>query len=201
MNGKFALYVNGFVGSSEINHQLILSTDNVVTAGAAASSENWMQSKTHIANKDIIEMYVQMSQSPLKYVDFEWREKVLKEVMRGFGTKSLDQWLAANYIAGHLTETRKEFLDDTIRFVLGGNRCHPAHMYISYIGMATDTAGEITTFSKEVEDLLCCSEPRFALEKNRVNVVEFVQSWISRPNGFRDLLTTAMVLWGDDTVK
>lgn len=197
MNNQYALYAKGFVGNQNITHQVILSAKEVQTVGV---STQWQQSQLHIANKDVIKAFVALRQFPINSEDFDFRAQTIAAVMKSFGGPYLDSWFAANYLMGRMSDSRIQFLNETVQFVMGGERPYPVDMYLSYIGMATDHASSPKSFCEPVTELLNCSDPHFALNKNTVKTTEFVQSWLARPGGFRDLVTSAMVMWGDDTV-
>ncbi len=197
MNNQYALYAKGFVGNRNITHQVILSAKDVQTVGL---NTQWQQSQVHIANKDVIKAFVDLRQFPINSADFAFREMAITTVMKAFGGPYLDSWFAANYLMGRLSDSRIQFLNETVGFVTGTDRPYPVDMYLTYIGMATDHGGNPKNFDDPISDLLNCGDPHFAISKNSVKTTEFVQSWLARPGGFRDLVTTAMVLWGDDTV-
>lgn len=201
MNESFTMFVNGFIGGSSVKMQDIVSTTAIGATGNTSGNERWLKSTGHVANKDVIENYVRMLQYPTQYLDFDWREKVLKDTIAAFGSRYLDPWLGGNYLAGMLTDTRKDFLDDCIRFIRTGKRIHPINMWQTYIGFADEKVGAISTFSDEVQILTCCSDTRQGLEGTKICLAEILQAWLSHPTGMRDLITTAMVLWGDDTIK
>lgn len=198
MKDQYALYAKGFVGSRNIVHQVIMSSKNVQTVGI---DSQWQQSQFHLANKDVVQAFVAMRQFPLRSVDFEFREKAIKAILHAFGGPYLDSWFAANYLMGRMTDSRIQFLNDTVKFVLGEERTYPVDMYLTYIGMATDHTYAPKHFDKDISDLLGCNDPHFAVKNNSVKTTDFVQTWLARPGGFRDMLITAMVLWGDDTVS
>lgn len=197
MNEQYALYAKGFVGNRNIIHQVILSSKNIQTVGM---DSQWQQSQVHIANKDVIRAFVDLRQFPVNSMDFDFRERAIAAIMKAFGGPYLDSWFAANYLMGRMTESRIQFLNETVDFVLGKDRPYPVDMYLTYIGMATEHSPSPREFCEPVAELLGCSDPHFAVDKNSVKTTEFVQSWLARPGGFRDMLITAMVLWGDDTV-
>ena len=198
MKDQYALYAKGFVGSRNIVHQVIMSSKEIQTVGI---DSQWQQSQMHLANKDVVQAFVAMRQYPLRSVDFEYRENTIKAILHAFGGPYLDSWFAANYLMGRMSDSRIQFLTDTVKFVLGQERAYPVDMYLTYIGLATEHTYAPKRFEKEIGDLLGCTDPHFAIKNNSVKTTDFVQTWLARPGGFRDMVISAMVLWGDDTVS
>lgn len=195
---EFCIHANGFIGSAlETNGQMVSSKTIPTTPGSSISVS---QSSSHFYNRKIVDNYVTLLRSPSHSITFDYREKVLKDVIEAFGMPYLDAWFAANYATGFIDPLRARFLDETVSFVCGKGRGMPLNVYLSSIGLPGDKI-PLSSFSEPLEELLGVSSVENGLTQNTLKTSEFIQSWISQPGGFNDLLTSAMILWGDHSIR
>ena len=195
---QFCVHVNGFVGAALDSHGQLVSSKPVQTTGGNPVSVS--QSITHTYNRSIVDNYVTLLRSPQATITFDFREKVIKDVLAAFGMPYLDAWFAANYATGYVDPLRARFLDETVSFVTGRGRAMPLNVYVSSIGIP-DTKQPLKEFSEPIAELLGIASVDNGLTANTLKTSEFIQSWIAQPGGFNDMMTAAMILWGDHSIR
>ena len=194
---SFCIYATGFVGSSDVVRDVLVNSKAVQTTGNAVEISS---SSVHPVNRKIVDNYITLLRDPRVALTFDFREKVIRDVKEAFGMPFLDPWFGANYKAGYLDPIRQRFLDECVNYFCGKGRGMPMNIYMSSIGIATDKekAGEM---SATLSDFLCVSMPESAMAQNTIKTTEVIQSWLAQPNGFGDLVSAAMIFWGDNSIR
>jgi hypothetical protein len=154
----------------------------------------------HPVNRRIIHNYVTLLRNPEVSQTFDFREKVIKDVKDAFGMPFLDAWFGACYAAGYMDPLRQRFLEETMNYICGKGRGMAINVYLSSIGFATEKC-KVEGFTPAISDLLGVSRPDNALRQNTLKTSEVLQGWIAQPGGFNDLVTSAMIFWGDHSIR
>lgn len=138
-----------------------------------------------VINKDdtIVELYKQFQTSPTLSLDSVFLKKVITYVISKFDS-DFEYWL--RYQAKNspfLTDTNYEFLVDTSRFIATGGRQVHIRGWEPLLSYHSDKA----TTDKILPVLERKSKP-----------YQYIQDWLSRENGFYDMLTTLFLIYGKE---
>ena len=195
---KFCVYANGFVGNAEV-HQDVLVNSRVLQSANNATVDITSNS-AHPVNSRIVSNYVTLLRNPSIAQTFDFREKVLRDVISAFGMPFLDPWFGANYSAGYLDPVRIRFLDECVNYVCGKGRSMPINVYQSSIALATEK-GTTPRFSDTIDEFLGIRSADNAKRQNTVKTSELIQGWVAQPGGFSDLIASSMIFWGDHSIR
>lgn len=195
---KFCIYAPGFVGSANVTKDIVVNSRPV--QGAPGTTIEISSSSAHPVNRRVVDNYITLLRNPEVSQTFDFREKVIGDVKAAFGMPFLDAWFGANYAAGFMDPLRQRFLDETVNYICGKGRGMTINVYLSSIGLATEKH-KTPRFSDAVADLLNVRAADNALRQNTVKTSEVIQGWIAQPGGFNDLVTSAMIFWGDHSIR
>jgi hypothetical protein len=193
-NGKYKIYPRGFLGS--LQSPVLEKTNNPTnTTGRLHYDMNLFDSTKStkiVANMTIDTLHRELIRTGI--ANFSFREKVLMEAFKAFGSKHFHEWYFVQYQSPSFGQTNRNFLDDTIRFIETGTRCYPINTWERLV-----QSDESNTNSKELgpyaKNLFKCED----VDKQPYRLIGFpevIQSWISKEGGFNDLLYTLFILFG-----
>lgn len=132
-------------------------------------------------------LYLEFTNFPRKVVHWEFRKKVIDLAQILFAGNF--NWFIRQDANALITDQNYAFMLDTVRFIATGNRRLSIYTWpalLSYnvpIGNTVDSRNEISKLFIEL-----------ALETD-VNTV--IQKWVSRKNGFDDMMYTLNMLFGN----
>lgn len=195
---QYCVYSNGFIGANLDSNAIMVGSRTLQTT--PGTSIDVSHSSTHVFNKRIVDNYVTMLRSPEATLKFDFREKVIKDVLDAFGMPYLDVWFAANYEAGYMDPLRQRFLDECVNYICGRGRSMPINIYMSSIGVASDKL-KVPDFTEVMAEFVGVTRVDNALRQNTIKTSEVIQSWIAQPGGFNDLISASMIFWGDNSIR
>lgn len=198
MNHEFCVYASGYIGANLHTNGILVNSRAVQSAPGVTIDVK--ESSTHLFSTRIVDNYVTMLRSPQATITFDFREKVIKDVLDAFGMPYLDGWFASNYATGYMDPLRQKFLDECVNFVCGRGRGMPVNIYLSSIGLPGEKANT-PRLSSTLADFIGVSSVDNALRQNTIKTSEVIQSWIAQPGGFNDLISSAMIFWGDHSIR
>ena len=193
--GQFKIYPRGFLGA-KLPPTLI-----------QRKSENWTRLQYDVkvfdanepelvtANQEIAQAYATFIRRDIMAGDFAFREDTLRKILRAFGTMDFEAWYMAQYQSPSFGERQQEFLEDCFLFMWKGVRNLPLTTWDALLESSTNhiTGHELPEHAASKFNKKYIRELQ---PSGRYRLTEVVQDWISKPNGFSDLLISANILFG-----
>lgn len=150
-----------------------------------------------IVNDGLAQCYERLVRKDVSGDDFDFREQVIKLALRAFGTQNVSTWLLTNLRSPALSQQHADFISDTICFVKTGKREYPIQMWERMITAGTNDPIRPSDYKTEAYRAYGVST-QVDLFRTQQTLIDFIQSWISRPGGFVDLVYTLNILFGED---
>ena len=200
--GEFRLYPRGFLGAAmgaqvapilrpmedRIKHHQF-HTDMFKPARAPVE-----------VNVNIEQLYRKRLNNESHLATFEFREKLLIIALNTFGTSDFCYWFRTQHVSPATGDLHRRFLDDTLRFILTGRREMFLETWNTLLTLS-DIDGNITPLSTYAKEFFCMdSNTASSPPKQNIKLREVIQQWVSRPNGFEDLLGSLHILFGNTTI-
>ncbi len=194
--GSFKLYPRGFLGA--IRPPVLMKK-----AGSSRSTKlqydntlfDTNDTKVVVANTAIEDLYARWVRGEATTDRFDFRDEVLQQVMWAFGTPDFEGWFKAQYNSPAFGVDHRNFLDDTLRFLMEGTRMVELHTWDMVLESTDERVQEDTLgdharrfFNKEFVSNLSPS--------GKTPLIDVVQLWCSQPGGINDLLATVHILFG-----
>lgn len=192
MSERYPILQSGFIASSESGLSVHKTETDIVL--------DYTLGKTHLKNinnyffsKDITALHKAWHGDQSLLTKFEFREKILKEAKQAFafltGT-SFQKWVQLQVDKESVTDMHMHFLNETIGFIFGKTRTMTVHQWYSLLeARSTNNHSDI---SLNINNLGIDSSSIYSLEK-------VIQLWVSRKDGFEDLLNSLFVIFGERT--
>jgi hypothetical protein len=196
-NIRLRLFPRGFLGGdlkpqvertpTQYGHPLTSMTYRV--------SDHQGPNNSITANPFIEALYSAYIKRTVKTNDFNYREAVYKAAFDAFGTKDFHDWFKAQYKSPAAGQLHSDFLADTLEFIMRGRRDMPLENWASLL-VITDEGNNIGPYPEKAKEFFGTKTPTSKPYGNRTNMVDILQDWCSKPNGFEDLLGTLHILFG-----
>lgn len=150
-----------------------------------------------VINDGVTAAYERMIRKDVNAGDFDFREVVIRQALRAFGTQNFSTWLLANLRSPALSQQHADFISDTIGFVKTGKRQFPVAMWERMITAGSNDPTKPSEYSREAYANMDCSSQVDLLRSNS-RTLSFVQEWVARPGGFADMVYSLNILFGED---
>jgi hypothetical protein len=194
--GQFKIYPRGFLGAK---------LEPVLINNGSATNRGRLQYDVSVfdanepelitANMAIEEAYIALVRNDIKSGDFQFREDTLRAIFKAFGTQDFEGWYMAQYQSPSFGEMQRDFIEDCLRFLLVGKRQMALNNWDDLL-KASDkkvTDIELPEMAKRVFNKKFVRE---LTPLGRTKLPGIVQDWVSKPNGFVDLVTSCHILFG-----
>jgi len=131
------------------------------------------------ANKDLIK-------------DLNFIKETITAIKEAVGNKSFLKWLLMQIKYARLSSLHKNFLYDTLNYLASNKRDMEVSQWIKLIDYSPETKSVIVNiddyFVKETKD---------SLNYISSNLIHVIANWMSKPNGFEDMLITMFIIFGE----
>lgn len=125
---------------------------------------------------------------------FKFRHEVLSNAFLAFNTINITDWLDSQKSSPFLSDLQKAFILETLGFVSGDSRTLAVSQWSNLLD--TSTGRQSIHFNyEEVFGKLHTPEPV------KAPMHEFIKQWISRDNGYEDLLLSLWMIFGRRVIK
>lgn len=132
----------------------------------------------------------------LKSETFTFRKTLLTHAVKAFGTTDLQLWYFKQFDSPYLSALHLDFLRDTLNYLATGERRYELTVWDSLLRRGTATTpAYIRKEDIELEYFGVSEAGKIRKAKNRL-VKDNLKVWITRENGFNDLLYTLYILLG-----
>lgn len=195
----FLLYSRGFVGS-EVNATKAM-VNNQSKPLLSFFDHRREETEFSVSNEQIVQAYNQLMRRQVLSTDFDWRERVIKSVLRAFGTQSVAAWIKACEQSPTFTQNHADCIQDWVSFCTTGKRKLSAVMWSRLIGPGVNDPSSPARVNPETlrqlpegySHILGCS-----IGEN--NLANLISQALSRPGGFSDLVITTYTFFGDNNI-
>jgi hypothetical protein len=188
VSNELKVYPSGFLGSAAVAHTEPLDLKTVKHRLFDPSAVTNLQG--HTANLEVTSLWQDVTSGDRGVNEFAFHEKVLRCAKAAFGTVTIADWIRSQAASPTYTEHHHEWIDDTLRYVLG---CTPRqYTYNVWYGLLTVGASDRSKLdSVEVRRWFGEFGPYKAM-----SMVEFIGQWCQQPRGIQDLLESMFLLFG-----
>lgn len=195
--GQFKIYPRGFLGA-KLEPVLINKGGSKGTRMQYdVSVFDANEPELITANMAIEEAYIALLRNDIRANNFQFREDTLRAIFKAFGTMDFEGWYMAQYQSPSFGEMQQDFLEDCLRFIRSGKRRLSLENWDALLSAADKkvTSPELPEVAKNFFNKKFVRElaPGGSYNSNLVNTVA---SWMSKPNGFTDLLVSCHILFG-----
>lgn len=194
----FKLYPRGFLGAPQgpkIEKMPRPFDEQLSRVQTQFSLLRPTESNSLVPNQNVESLYSEYINNGARVLDFDFRKRVLITALNAFGTTMFDMWYQKQTTSPAFGDLHSQFIDDTLRFIADGKR-----------EMSVETWGSLLTYSDKGElhrevseyaaEFFGISTRGYNRHRRNATLVEIIQQWTSKPNGFEDLLCTLHVLFG-----
>lgn len=196
--GQFKIYPRGFLGA-KLEPVLINKGNNNKGSRMQYDVSVFDANEPEMitANMAIEEAYIALVRNDIRANDFQFREDTLKAIFKAFGTMDFEGWYMAQYQSPSFGEMQQDFLEDCLRFTMSGKRRLSLENWDALLQSSDKkvVGPELPEVAKSFFNKKFIRELAPSSSDNRklTNVVSY---WMSRPNGFSDLLVSCHILFG-----
>lgn len=194
---KLKLYPRGFLGapmSAKIERQPT-AVESRIRRLQRTFILNEPTGNTIQANERIDSLYAEWIKDPINLDAMAFRDKVLHAAVGAFGTREFSTWYLGQFNSPALGELHNRFLEDTLAFIDGKRRQYPLMTWESLLSHS-DTGIIRTEMSEHVAEFFGYESNGYQRRARNRDLLDVIQSWVSQPNGFEDMLVTLHVLFG-----
>lgn len=140
----------------------------------------------------------QQYEERIKFItSFEFREDILKTALVCFGTLSFFDWCNLQNKNIYFTSLHKKFLNDTFNFIETGNRSINILSWKSLLSLK-EVGPNDTPLEYNINDFFRVSQGEDYRRSFRL--ADALSEWVSKENGFEDLLLTLNILFGSEKI-
>lgn len=155
---------------------------------------NVSRDRTVISNDEIETLYNKALNNEAGVRTPEHRERVLKAALSAFGTKSFYEWCELQQESPYFTAMHRRFLNDTFEFIQTGERSVNISNWDKLVRV---NQADITDTRVSFDYKKYFKMDQVALFRRPFTVSGTVQSWVSQPGGFEDLIRSLRIIFCD----
>jgi len=191
--GKFKIYPRGFLGA-QLEPILERKPRPSGRLQYDVSLFDTNDDKVIIANLKVESAYQSLGRNDLNARKFDFKEQAMLDFMLAFGTTNFAEWYTAQFQSPSFGETHRDFLDDTLHYLMTGNR----RMAVQNWNVILDEDERRVSSTALSEKAVTYFGRRNLTEVAQLNlsIDEVVQQWMHQSGGFSDMLTTGHILFG-----
>lgn len=177
---KYPILMSGFI-SLTADGLVPYNTEYDTYASVVLTKSHLTVNNPYFYSEELTEIYNQWSGKPEIMKEFSFREKVLTQAKRLFSTVSILSWFNAQSGQTYVGSSHQQFLNDTYNFVVHGTT-RPIHIaqWLPLLNAERITVTRHFDYASFSGSLL----------------TSFLQTWVTRPGGYTDLLIALHVIFG-----
>lgn len=146
-------------------------------------------------NKAIEYLFYNNLANSLKTESLAYKRKIIEVALTAFGTSNFLNWFYNQFKSRYLSTTHFEFLLDTLHFISTGNRKFNLEAWDSIISKDEIVYTKEHQDTKVVDEFFGISSAGVVRTTKNYLVKDVLKLWVSRHNGFNDLLYTINILF------
>ena len=151
------------------------------------------------ANLVVTKLWEQYLARRLVIDSFEFRDSVLREVMKAFGTLNFRDWYFNQNTSVFVNDMHKRFLVDTLNYITTGEREFELATWDSLLSkeqVPTPVDRHELNEAEAVFFGISTSSGIRDTNKDNIELPYIIYQWCNKDNGVIDLLYTAHILFG-----
>lgn len=195
MNNKYPILQSGFIGFSDTAFNKPAPHEPSFRSAIIFKDTRNPLDKYHYS-KDVKELFKLWITNFDNMKSMEFRERVLKTAFKCFGTSNFYEWLALQSKQSTVTDLHRAFILETLDFLLMENA---RKIHVSAWSRMLEADERCDAVAIDVTKYFQ-KESMFLDSKNvklPVRMSEIIQLWVSKPQGFDDLLYSLHIIFGD----
>lgn len=190
------VYPRGFFGYDIGLPVQVENTDvKKLMASVRFNKVNVSRDRTVISNNEIETLFTKTHKNEPGVKTLDFRERILKAAIAAFGTNSFYDWCELQLENPYFTDLHKRFMNDTFRFIHTGERQLNINSWDRLVTVKQASALDQKTpfLYREYFKM-----DQVALFRRSFAVNGTIQSWVSQPGGFEDMLRSLRIIFCDN---
>lgn len=151
--------------------------------------------RTVISNEEIETLFTKSYKGEAGVRTMEFRKRILKAALGAFGTKSFYEWCELQMDNPYFSNMHKRFLNDTFRFIQTGER---EINIMNWDRLVTAKKADAMDQKTPFEFKEYFKMDQVALFRRPFTVSGTIQSWVSQPGGFEDMVRSLRIIFCDN---
>lgn len=141
----------------------------------------------------VVSVYERVRNDPFELNKFETREEIISLAKNLFKSRGLVDWLRFQHESPLAFKAHADFIEDTVKYLTGESRRIFVAQWLPLIRPKNLDGGNSSVSRDRLEKLadFVRSHPSFPMDVNSL-----IQTWLSKHDGFMDLLTTLYIIFG-----
>lgn len=193
---KYVVYPRGFLGfdAGFVKDGQVNDSPKSVISSLMLNRYKTEDESPHASNTTIDQLWAETTGGKSYTTLFAFRERILKAALEAFGTENFYDWVKLQVTNPYATTAHNNFINETLNFIATGQRTVNVNTWFSLI----DIKDEVN--NKSYHDIKLAKF--FRTNSNHdlqrpLSLENALIEWTKQEDGFNDLLSTLMVLFGD----
>lgn len=146
-------------------------------------------------NGAVSDLYEEWRKEPTLMRTFEFREKILQVAFKAFACDNMHRWFTVQSKLKSLSAMHEKFITETLNFIAGkAPRTIEATQWEKFIEHPTKIYNADIDIDAWFTSNPVCTYP--ATVQVPTNIANFLTDWVTRVNGFDDLLICLNIIFG-----
>ena len=193
----FIKFSSGFYGSKKTASEAVISPfreETVARIQYDSTIFNRNPKKTIILNRTVADLHDHYMASPATFLRrFDNRSEIMVQALKSFGWDFTD-WYLLHGKDPAIDTNLIEFIEDTCRFLMTGERKYPVQSWKEMVGMTSTpyVYREVPPYISALTGVVSYNQPT----SQRRLTKDVVQLWQTRPEGITDMLLSLQIMFG-----
>jgi len=188
---KFIQLQSGFIAKDETKFKLP-EVEKSFYKDQVIGKDYLNDTNTFYYHEDITKLFYKYSADNKLAKDLNFIKETIKAIKDAIDNKSFFKWLLMETKYAKLSNLHKNFLYDTLNYLASGIRDIEVAQWIKLIDYSSETNSVIVN----IDDYFA-KETKASLNSINSNLTYVIADWISKPNGFEDMLITMFIIFGE----
>lgn len=145
---------------------------------------------------EAVEIFDLYTDNPRALREFDFRERVIKSFKTAVVLKTLKEWMEIQTSSPYFTSLHRKYLLDTIRFILGSNREISVESWYNMIE-PREINEEDKRIAFKIDTLFESGNEPYRNSKCPIRMRDLISLWLSREDGFKDMLYFVAIVFGN----
>lgn len=155
---------------------------------------NLPKDRTVISNDEVNDLFSRIFKATPGTKTMEFRERILKAALTAFGTTDFLDWCELQAGNPYFTSLHKRFMNDTFKFINTGEREINIYTWDRLISPGIAAQKDVNT---PYEYRQYFKMDQASLFRKPSTVQGTIQSWVSQPGGFEDMIQSLRIMFCD----
>lgn len=193
---NYVVYPRGFIGfdAGFVKLGIVEEKKNTNLRSILLNRTVGPDESPHASNTIIDQLWAETTGGRNYTTSFYFRERIIKAALTAFGTQNFYDWCQLQVTNPYAKNSHNKFVNETLSFIASGYRTVDVNTWFNLIDISDDLN------RKAVNDIKISEYFRTRDTHNNqrpVSLEHTLVEWTKHQDGFGDLLTTLMLLFGD----